>query len=30
MSETLKQKPPFWFWIVSVIGVIWNAMGVNA
>ena len=24
-----KVKPPFWFWIVTVIAVLWNAMGVN-
>jgi len=30
MSVNFKQKPPIWFWIVSVIGLIWNAMGVNA
>jgi hypothetical protein len=30
MSENAANKPPIWFWIVSVIGVIWNAMGVNA
>lgn len=24
----LKQKPPVWFWIVSVIALFWNAMGV--
>lgn len=24
-----KEKPPVWFWIVSVIAVFWNAMGVH-
>ncbi|MGB1308308.1 MAG: hypothetical protein ACPG6B_05325 [Oceanihabitans sp.] len=28
MSENSSNKPPIWFWIVSVIGLIWNAMGV--
>jgi hypothetical protein len=30
MTEISTQKPPIWFWIVAVIGLIWNAMGVNA
>ncbi len=30
MSENTTNKPAVWFWIVSVIGLIWNAMGVNA
>lgn len=30
MSEQSTNKPPIWFWIVSVIALIWNAMGVNA
>ncbi|MCH4553799.1 hypothetical protein [Aestuariibaculum lutulentum] len=25
----LKQKPPFWFWVVSVIALLWNLMGVD-
>ncbi|AXP82505.1 hypothetical protein CJ739_3443 [Mariniflexile rhizosphaerae] len=25
----LKEKPPVWFWIVSVIALLWNAMGVK-
>lgn len=29
MTET-TNKPPIWFWIVSAIALIWNAMGVNA
>lgn len=24
------NKPPIWFWIVSIIALVWNAMGVNA
>lgn len=23
-------KPPIWFWVASVIAVIWNGMGINA
>ncbi len=30
MSENSTNKPPIWFWIVSVIGLVWNGMGVNA
>lgn len=26
----LMNKPPAWFWIVSVVALIWNAMGVMA
>lgn len=26
---TSMNKPPIWFWIVSAIALIWNAMGVN-
>ena len=26
---TSINKPPTWFWIVSVIALIWNGMGVN-
>lgn len=26
---SLKQKPPFWFWIVSVIALFWNLLGVD-
>ena len=22
-------KPPIWFWIVSILGLVWNGMGVN-
>ncbi|WP_396601086.1 hypothetical protein [Algibacter sp. R77976] len=30
MTNSLIKKPPISFWIVSVIALIWNAMGVNA
>ena len=30
MTENSTNKPPIWFWIVSVLGLVWNAMGVNA
>lgn len=30
MSDQTTIKPPIWFWIVSVIALIWNIMGVNA
>jgi hypothetical protein len=30
MSEQKRIKPPIWFWIISVIALIWNIMGVNA
>jgi len=23
-------KPPIWFWVVSTLGLVWNAMGVVA
>jgi hypothetical protein len=26
---TFRNKPPIWFWILSVLALIWNAMGVN-
>ena len=29
MTTTLTNKPPFWFWIVSVIALIWNGLGVD-
>lgn len=25
-----SNKPPIWFWILSVIALVWNGMGVNA
>ncbi|TXG39737.1 hypothetical protein [Seonamhaeicola maritimus] len=30
MTDSATNKPPIWFWIVSVIALIWNGMGVNA
>ena len=30
MTENSTNKPPIWFWIVSIIGLVWNGMGVNA
>ncbi|MEX0288453.1 MAG: hypothetical protein AB3N14_05035 [Flavobacteriaceae bacterium] len=30
MSDKLTVKPPVWFWIVSVVALIWNIMGVMA
>lgn len=30
MTENSTNKPPIWFWIVSVVALIWNGMGVNA
>ncbi|MEZ4841105.1 MAG: hypothetical protein R2821_06215 [Flavobacteriaceae bacterium] len=30
MNTISKTKPPVWFWIISVIALLWNAMGVNA
>ena len=29
MTEITRQKPPFWFWIIAIIGIIWNGLGVN-
>jgi hypothetical protein len=26
---TTTNKPPIWFWIASIIALIWNAMGIN-
>jgi hypothetical protein len=28
MDDILKVKPPVWFWIVSVLALVWNSMGV--
>lgn len=28
MTETSPNKPPIWFWMVSLLALIWNAMGV--
>jgi len=30
MTTKSTTKPPIWFWIVSAIALLWNAMGVNA
>ncbi|SEQ44533.1 hypothetical protein SAMN05421824_1664 [Hyunsoonleella jejuensis] len=30
MLNSTSSKPPIWFWIVSIIALIWNGMGVNA
>lgn len=30
MTDLSSNKPPIWFWIVSVLALVWNAMGVNA
>lgn len=27
--ENYKRKPPVWFWVVSVLALLWNALGVN-
>ena len=27
---TASVKPPVWFWIISVLGFLWNLMGVAA
>ena len=29
MTTTSTNKPPIWFWIVSVIALIWNGLGVD-
>ena len=29
MSETPTNKPPFWYWIISIIALIWNGLGVD-
>ncbi|MGB5205651.1 MAG: hypothetical protein WBN63_15820, partial [Eudoraea sp.] len=30
MSEKSNTKPPVWFWIVSIVALLWNLMGVMA
>lgn len=30
MTDSAINKPPIWFWIVSVISLVWNGMGVKA
>ncbi len=29
MTKTLRNKPPIWFWVVGVIALIWNGLGVD-
>ncbi len=29
MTEQTTAKPPIWFWIISVIALLWNGAGVN-
>ena len=30
MNEIPTQKPPVWFWIIAVIALLWNIMGIGA
>lgn len=30
MENISKIKPPLWFWVVSVLALLWNLMGVSA
>ncbi|MDH5412635.1 MAG: hypothetical protein OEW87_00730, partial [Flavobacteriaceae bacterium] len=30
MTKKLTVKPPMWFWIIGVIALIYNGMGINA
>ena len=30
MTENSTNKPPIWFWIISVLALVWNGMGVMA
>ena len=30
MTTTSTNKTPIWFWILSIIALVWNGMGVNA
>lgn len=30
METVSSNKPPIWFWVVSIIALIWNGLGVNA
>ena len=30
MTESTTNKPPIWFWIIGVIALIWNGLGVMA
>lgn len=29
MTTNIKTKPPVWFWIISIVGLLWNLIGVN-
>ncbi|SFD08425.1 hypothetical protein [Algibacter pectinivorans] len=29
MTNTYFNKPPIWFWIISIIALVWNALGVD-
>lgn len=28
MTESSTNKPPIWFWIVSIVALVWNSMGI--
>ena len=30
MTENTSNKPPVWFWIISVLALLWNGLGVMA
>ena len=30
MTTTSINKPPIWYWLLSIIALVWNGMGVNA
>ena len=30
MTDISNNKPPVWFWIIAVVALIWNAMGIVA
>jgi hypothetical protein len=30
MNKNTSKKPPIWFWTISILAFLWNAMGVNA
>jgi hypothetical protein len=29
MSQSASQKPPVWYWVITVLGLIWYGLGVN-
>lgn len=29
MTESTTNKPPIWYWIISIIALVWNGLGVN-